>query len=54
MNKIKRAYYAFMYEVTDSIMWQFVNDGQGEHGRDRWNRWWNISEDYRAKRDAVA
>ena len=38
MNKLKRAYYALMYEVTDSIMWQFVNDGQGEQGRDRWNR----------------
>lgn len=48
MNKIKRAYYATMYQITDSIMWQFVND------RSQWARWWNISENYRAKRDSVA
>lgn len=47
LNKIKRAYYEAMYHVTDSIMWQFPNDPQ------QWNRWWNISENYRAKRDAV-
>lgn len=47
MNKLKRAYYATMYELTDLIMWQFVSD------RGQWNRWWNVSEDYRKKRDLV-
>lgn len=54
MNKLKRAYYQCMYELTDLIMWQFVNDGDFDGGRERWNHWWNVSEDYRKKRDAVA
>lgn len=52
MTKLKRAYYASMYEITDSIMWLFINDQ--DLNRTHWNRWWNISEAYRAKRDRVA
>lgn len=47
MNKLKRAYYAFMYELTDNIMWLAVDD------REHWGRWWDISEAYREKRDLV-
>lgn len=47
MNTLKKAYYAFMYGVTDGIMWLCVDN------RDHWAYWWYKSEDYRKKRDAV-
>lgn len=51
MNKIKKAYYAAMYEITDSIMWLTINDT--DPTRTRWNHWWDISEGFREKRDAL-
>lgn len=45
---MKKRYYHFMYEASDLIMWLVPNDN------DHFVRWWNISEDWRAKRDAVA
>lgn len=48
MKRLKQAYYAFMYNITDAIMWVVVDD------RDHWARWWDISEGYREKMAAVA
>lgn len=42
---MKKIYCSVMYEVTDSIMWLFVNN------RNHWAHWWNTSEYYRRQRD---
>ncbi len=46
---MKKIYYNAMYQITDSIMWLTM----GVDKREEWQRWWNISEDYRNKRDTA-
>lgn len=51
MNKIKKAYYGFMYEVTNLAAWYSIAGYGGNN--ETFVRFWRISNDYRAKRDAV-
>lgn len=45
---MKRAYYDFMYDLTNTIMW--IMPYEEAH----FNHWFKVSERYRNKRDAVA
>lgn len=47
MKTLKKAYYTAMFDLCDLIMWARIND------RDHYARWWEASEYYRRKRDAV-
>lgn len=51
MKTLKKAYYGFMYELTDAIMW-FGISGYKQNP-EAFVRFWNISNEYRLKRDAV-
>ena len=44
---MKKHYYQFMFDLCDLIMWARIND------KEHYTRWWEASEYYRRKRDAV-
>lgn len=44
---MKKAYYSFMYEATNAVMWLLP------HSQTHFSFWWNTSENYRSKRNVA-